>query len=233
LFDYPQGPVSLPDPVGANIQVINLKSELKPFQIVPPEGAKILPYSGERSYSAFEWWNHWPVAQIASSGRPALAADRASHSSLSHIYWGVYQKSDRSVSKLLLDGLTTKKAADLVPLAKSWLTPPRMEVSGPAHGEGYDPAQRAFVVHCESGAAGPLAVTWHADAGSPLVNPALIVRGWPSEASVRLNGRDLAPGTGLRIGHERHLDGDDLVIWLELESAQPVSLVISPSPAPR
>jgi hypothetical protein len=233
LFDYPQGPKSLPSPVGANIQVINLKSNLKPFQIVPPEGARILPYSGERSYSAFEWWNHWPVAQIPSSGRPALAADRASHSSLSHIYWGVYQQTDRSQTKLLLDGLTEKKAGDLVPLAKSWLTPPRMEVSGPASAQAYDPAQRAFVISCENDSPGTLTVTWHADADSPLVNPALVVRGWAFDARFRMNGKELALGDGLRVGHERHLAGDDLVIWLGLESAQPVTIEITPSPAPR
>ncbi len=230
LFDFPRGPKSLPDPADANIQVINLKSSQKPFQIVPPAGAKILPYSGERSYSAFEWWNHWPVAQISSSGRPALTADRASHSSLSHIYWGVFQRTDRSLSKLLLDGLTEKKAADLVPLAKSWLAPPEMKVSGPAHAQGYDPAQRAFVVRCDDGKPGSVAVTWNASSDNPLVNPALVVRSWASDVRVRLNGKDLARGDGLRVGHERHLEEDDLVIWTDLESARPVTMEISPAP---
>jgi hypothetical protein len=232
-FDLPRGPASFPSPEGANIQVINLKSRLKPFQIVPPDGSRILPYNGERSYSAFEWWNHWPVAQIPSSGRPALTSDRASHSSLSHIYWGVYQRTERSLSKLLLDGLTEKAAGGLLPLARSWLTPPKMDVSSPAKGEGYDPAQRAFVVRCEDGNAAALRITWLADAASPLVNPALVVRGWDSGVRVRMNGKDLAPGDGLRVGHERHLDEDDLVIWMDLESEHAVSIEIEPQPSAR
>jgi hypothetical protein len=232
LFDYPHGPTSLPGPPNANIQVINLKSAQKPFQIVPPDGAKIVPYSGERSYSAFEWWNHWPVAQIPSSGRPALVADRASHSSLSHIYWGMYQRTDRSLSKLLMDGLTEKTASDLVPLAKSWLSPPKMDVTGPAHGEGYDPAQRAFLIQCNPGETGPLEVTWHGGPDSPLVNPALVLRGWTIDACLRVDGKDAAPGDGLRIGHERRLDEDDLVIWMDAQAARIFRIEITPPRPP-
>jgi len=108
-----------------------------------------------------------------------------------------------------------------------------MEVSGPASAQAYDPAQRAFVISCENDSRGTLTVTWHADADSPLVNPALVVRGWASDARFRMNGKELALGDGLRVGHERHLAGDDLVIWLGLESAQPVTIEITPSPAPR
>jgi hypothetical protein len=227
LFDYPQGPQSMPRPANPNIQVVNLKSAQKPFQIVPPDGAKIIPYGGEKSYSAFEWWNHWPVGQIPSSGRPALAADRASHSSLSHIYWGVFQRTDRSLSKVLLDGLTERTASDLVPLAKSWLSPPKMDVTGPAHGLGYDSAQRAFVIQCSSGSTGPLTVTWHAGSDCPLVNPALVIRGWTTDACLRIDGKDKEPGDAVRFGHERHLDGDDLVIWMDMEATRFVKIEIS------
>lgn len=229
LFDYPRGPQAMPEPSNPNIQVVNLKSAQKPFQIVPPDGAKIIPYGGEKSYSAFEWWNHWPVSQIPSSGRPALAADRASHSSLSHIYWGVFQRSGQSLSKLLLDGLTEKKASDLVPLAKSWLSAPKMDVTGPGHGEGYDAAERAFVIRSSPDSTGRLVVTWHADANSPLVNPALVIRGWATDARLRVDGKDREAGDTLRFGHERHLDGDDLVIWMDLEATRLVTVEITPS----
>ena len=226
--DFPVGPDTLPLPADANIQVVNLKSVAKPFQIVPPQGAKILPYNGEKSYSAFEWWNHWPVAQIPSSGRPALDADRASHSSLSHIYWGVYEHSGISASKVLLDGLTQKKASELVPLAKSWITPPQVAVSGAGRTEGYDAAQRAFVISSQGGF-GPITATFSASESSPLVNPAIVIHGWPSGARVLLNGKAIDEGERLRIGHERHLGGDDLVIWFELESRESTRIDIAPS----
>ncbi len=85
-FTRPNGPETVTGPPDANIQVVNLKSTWKPFQIVPPVNVKWDIYNGERTYFTFECWNHWPVAQIPSSGRPCLAPDRPSHSSLSHIY---------------------------------------------------------------------------------------------------------------------------------------------------
>jgi hypothetical protein len=231
-FDLPHGPDALPLPANANIQVVNLKSLSKPFQIVPPQGARILPYNGEKSYSAFEWWNHWPVAQIPSSGRPALDDDRASHSSLSHIYWGEFGHTSTSVSKILLDGLTQKKASDLAPLARSWITPPSIDVSGGGQSEGYDPAQRAFVANSENGRTSPITFIFHASESSPLVNPALVIRGWSSGARVTLDGNEIFRGKRLRIGHERHLDSDDLVIWLELESTKLTRVEILPSNGP-
>ena len=105
-----------------------------------------------------------------------------------------------------------------------------MKVSGAAHVQGYDPAQRAFVIRCDDGKPGAVDVTWNASADSPLDNPALVLRGWASDGRVRLDGKDLAPGDGLRVGHERHLEEDDLVIWTELESARPVTMEIAPTP---
>ena len=231
-FDIPKGPGEFPRPDGPNIQVVNLKSRLKPFQIVPPAGVKILPYypNGDKSYSAFGWWNHWPVAQIPSSDRPAQAADRPSHSSLSHLYWAPYQEDDRSVSKLLLCGLTESKAADLVPLARSWLNPPKMEVSGAGfQSEGYDPAERAFVLRCGyTNGHAPLDIALQASAESPLFDPVVIVRGWDTRARVIVDGKTLVPGESFRIGSVQRLDSVDLVIWMEMESHQPTRIEIDP-----
>jgi len=225
-FDYPHGPASLPNPPGANIQVVNLRASHRPFQIVSPTDAKILPYNGERSYSTFEWWNHWPVAQIPSSGRPALAPDRASHSSLSHIYWNAFEKTDRSVTKLLLDGLTTRTASQLVPLAKSWINPPQMLVTGAAVADGYDPAQRAFTAHVIRGNE-PVNVTLQASHDRPLVNPALVVTGWQGDVRVDLDGVAAEPGRKVRVGHSQQLTGDTLIVWLELESEVPVTVKLA------
>ncbi|MCK7501726.1 MAG: hypothetical protein MZW92_75825 [Comamonadaceae bacterium] len=91
-------------------------------------------YAGEiiRERSIFPWWNHWPVSQqIRSSGRWALAPDRVSHSSLAHIQsWQPYEETADGVTMLMLNGLTDKPAEALLPLAKSWLSPPTMDVDG-------------------------------------------------------------------------------------------------------
>jgi hypothetical protein len=121
----------------------------------------------------FTWWNHWPVAQVDSSGRPAVAADRASSSSLSHIYWDAYQTSDRTETKLLMDGLTSLPSQQLVPLAKSWLSPPSIHVTDRnASSADFDPSQRAFVIHRDQSAkAERLVLALDPSADSLLVNP--------------------------------------------------------------
>lgn len=220
LFDYPHGPDNFPNPPDANIQWINLKSSWKPFQVVPLP-AKFTAYNGEKTFSTFEWWNHWPVAQIDSSGRPALAPDRASHTSLSHIYWPSSEATGNTVTKLLLDGLTTRTAAELAPLAKSWLTPPSLEATG-LRSEGYQAAERAYVLAVE-GSPQKAVLTLRASAAAPLVNPALLVRNWNSGARVLVNGKPAG-----RIGQVRQLMGTDLVIWIELQSTVPVRIELEP-----
>src|SRR5207249_4122702 len=77
----------------------------------------------------------------------AVAPDRPSHSSLSHILWDPYAKTDNTMTKILLHGLTTTSATELVPLAKSWLSAPTIEVGGAGfQNQGYDQTQRAFVI---------------------------------------------------------------------------------------
>ena len=104
-------------------------------------------YTGEKSYSLFEWWNHWPVAQVKSSGISAVAPDRPSHTSLSHIEGQPYAQTSNSITKIMLDGLTDQPPSELAVLAKSWLSPPELVVTGSEFkSTGYDPTQRAFVL---------------------------------------------------------------------------------------
>ena len=165
-------PLTMDKPDSPNIQVVNLKSTWRPFAIVPPVNARIKPFNTAGAYFSFGCWNHWPVTQIASSGR-CVAPDRASHFSLSHIFWDPYASDESSVTKILMDGFTTKPAPELVPLAKSWLSPAVAEVPGDAfRSEGYDPAERAYVVTRNQGAQpAALTLTLAASEASPLVIP--------------------------------------------------------------
>ena len=214
-FDYPKGPDKLDLPVGANIQQVNLKSREKPFQVVPPDGAWYDTYNGEKSYSMFEWWNHWPTAQINSSGRPAVAPDRASHSSLSHIHWRDYEKRPEYESKLLMTGLTTRTATELVPVAKSWLNSP--EIAGVT----YDPAQRAYVLDK------PAMLQIPASQAHPVVNPAFVIRHWPGGMPVvTVDGTAFTARTGVL----HALEGDSLVVYLPLTADKPIRITISAAP---
>ncbi len=231
-FTRPNGPESVTGPPNANIQLVNVKSSWKPFQIVPPAHVRWDIYNGEKTYFTFECWNHWPVSQYPSSGRPCVAADRASSTSLSHIYWDPYQTSEGTMSKLLLDGLTLKPAQELVPLAASWLSPPQVVVTGVGfRSEGYDAAERAFVlVRDASAASAPVTVTIQASEKSPAINPAIVIKNWgDGEARFTLDGKLMKAGQDLRFGHVQRLEGTDLVIWLQTQATKPLLIRVAPA----
>ncbi len=218
-FDYPHGPDRFSGPADANIQWINLKSSWKPFQIVSLP-VEFTFYNEEKTFSTFEWWNHWPVAQINSSGRPALAPDRPSHSSLSHMYWPAASATDNTVTKYLMDGLTDKAAQDLVPLAKSWLSPATVDAQG-LLSEGYDAGERAWVLTSD-GTSDRAVITLHGTADSPIVNPALIVRNWTGGAHVLVNGKPAG-----RVGQMTMLEKSYLVVWIETQTTGPVRIELA------
>jgi len=231
VFERPNGPEKADRPEHANIQLVNLKSTWKPFQIVSPDHSHFNIYNGEKTYFTFECWNHWPVAQIASSGRPCVAPDRASHSSLSHVYWKVYAQTRNSMTKILLDGLTRQPAGALLPLAKSWLSPPQIEASGEGYvSQGYDPTQRAFVVLNERDSQpSNLNVRLEASEASPVFDPAIVVKNWGGEAArLKVNGKSVAWGKDYRYGLVQKLKRTDLVLWLRIQSNVPVKISLAP-----
>ena len=231
-FALPKGPAKIDKPTNANIQIVRLKSTLNPFQIVWPRGVSFDSYNFEPSYSTFEWWNHWPVAQLVSSGRLTVTSDRASHSSLSHIYWDPYEKTADSMTKLLLCGLINRNGAEanLLPLAKSWISPPTAKLTEASSGTvNYDPAQRAFVVARPSGGAlAPLTIQIDSSAERPLVNPAIVVAGWNAQAKVRVTVGGKLTTAPVRFGLEHNLDGDNAVVYVEMTATRPVEIRLAP-----
>jgi hypothetical protein len=219
-YSWLHPPMAIAQPEGANIQAVNLKSEWKPFQIVLPDLPLISVYKGEKTWSMFEWWNHWPVAQVKSSGISAVAPDRPSHSSLSHIEGQPYQRTADSITKIMLDGLTNRPAAELAVLARSWASPPQMTVAGSGFiGGGYDPSQRAFFIDKHEDAARVLHLSFHATPDSPLLNPALVIRGWgESVPDLEVDGKPVAWGKDARYGLVRTLEGTTLVIWVRFQA---------------
>jgi len=230
-FAYPKGPTKLDRPNNANIQIVHLKSPQNPFQIVWPRKVSFDTYSGEQSYSMFEWWNHWPVAQVGSSGRPAIAPDRASHTSLSHIYWDPYEQSQETETKLLLCGLTRMNAQGLLPLARSWLSPPPIQASGRGvTAAEFDPAQRAFLVHrtAETPTAAVI-VTLDASSDHPLVNPALVVENWSSPVRLLIDGKAVIGKDSSGIGFSANEGKATLIVWLKLNATSRIVIELRPA----
>jgi hypothetical protein len=129
------------------IQIVNLKSEYKPFEIFEP-GARMRVFKIEsrRDISAFPWWNHWPEAQIPSDGRYAIMPDRPSHFSLS---WGgppIHRRPDGAYYATWLYGARIKPVAgDIARLGRSWVQAPALKLSGTGwSGGAYDRTERGY-----------------------------------------------------------------------------------------
>ena len=238
-------PVELKKPTKANIHLVNLKSEYKPFYIISPEpfesaeGRYDAPFF--RSYSAaqaqfryrpasvpsvYGWWNHWPVTPVPGDGRWVVNNDQPSHFNLTTFtQWKDYYMDDRVKTRIMLQGMTNKKAQDLVPLARSWLQPPRLEVTkGQAK---YEPAERAYLISGSGpgGADGKLL----ADPEHPALRPAFVLNGLRLERPVvQIDGTPLAPDKDFQHGTVKELDQWKTVIWLNRDFWQEVKLAIAP-----
>ncbi|MEM9659470.1 MAG: hypothetical protein AAF961_14015, partial [Planctomycetota bacterium] len=212
---------------GKTIHVVNYRSEYDPFTIGDFQGGDV--YGGELTeYSVFPSWNHWPVAQMPSDGRYATYPDRTSHSSLTHVRLPTY-KEDLGVrpyeQRILLEGMTNKSPQELAKLSRSWLSPPEIDVTSGGESAGYEPGQRAYLLDATEG---ELAVTLRATEKSPVVNPCFVIRNWATDdATVSVQGPESAATAEVRVGKPRTVRTHDLVVWVELESVEPTTFVIS------
>jgi hypothetical protein len=129
-----------------------------------------------------------------------------------------------------MNGLTTESPADLLLLAKSWLSTPNMQVKGTDHhNDGYDPTQRAYVLTRAKGA-NPvtLRLTLDGSEASPVLDLAIVIKNWgDGGAQLKIDGRSVAPGKALRLGHIRRLESSDLVIWMQKQSTAPFNIELT------
>lgn len=115
-------------------------------------------------------------------------------------------------------------------LARSWIQPAKARVTGAAsERRGYDANERAYCIERKGDGVLKLAVA--ASTASPVVNPALVIRGW-GEAGARLvlDGRRVARGRAFRFGHRKTLEGTDLVVFIEAQKEQPLEMLLEPLP---
>jgi len=222
-------------PDGANIQIVNLKSEYKPFIIFEPDNGIKLGEGGIEDWCHFPWWNHWPVSQLANDGRRTAVADRPAHSSLSQSIEesGSIHRDSENPDKywaVTLIGMTNHRAGELAPLARSWNEPARVEeISKGFADKGYDNTQRAYVFEDQLGAGGKLNFELVANEENVVYNPAFVIKNWGTDqAKVFVNGKKQTDKKRCRVGYNNTLEGTDLIIWLEMNSSKPVQLEVRP-----
>lgn len=207
---------------GSIIQMIHFTGKYSPFAAQKFTGGDI--YSGERTwYSVFPCWNHWPVAQINSSGRNASFPDRASHCSISHLFWAYRVRKSGKIpleQKLLMEGMSDLPAAALKPLVQSWLDPPPVsDVSG-GTSRGYSKPHRAYGF---TFAGAPLKFDISASKSRPIHNLCFEIKNWESasaKAALKINGVPQVKGPDFRQGITIDSHGKyELIVWLRLSSS--------------
>ena len=240
--------VEMPEPASANMSYVHLKSQYRPFFIVSPDPVKTVEGTWDspffRTYaskmatgyrqdpvpSVYGWWDHWPVAQVPGDGRWVSTPDRPSHFNLTtFVQWKDHEYTEKTRTRILLQGMTDKKAETLVPLAKSWLQAPTMEIASDAYRGGrYDQSERAFLIEkTDQGHVTPCTFVVDASKDSPLLNPAIIIKNWGSQlATLSVDGRKIKQGKDFRQGIRKGPLGEDLILWIRLDRQTPVKMTL-------
>ena len=211
----------------ANIMLVNLKANYKPFTIGLPYGARVQPYWPEDDLPhVFQTWGDPP--------------EKGYSSAFGHIvnYWH-YRRTDNTLEQIYLQGMTNAAdpVKDVVSLAWSWIAAPRLQMEGLKMSYTvitYDPAQRAYIVPREGRGPRKLEFTLEEDEdmgefGAPMwiINPALIVKDWgKAPVALEIDGKPIKQGKDFRVGYEDTEDGTNLVIWLKLKSKKSIPLTL-------
>ena len=156
-----------------------------------------------------------------------MFADRPAHSSLSHWHWEAYEMTDKSVTKLMLLGMTDKGTRDLVTIAKSWAHSPEISTGSRSINQAeYNPAEKAYSINL-SQTGQEIQFALNASKKEPMHNPAFVLTNWgESDISLNLNGKTLQRGKDFRYGHRPGLETTDLIIWIKADSEIPTTISI-------
>jgi hypothetical protein len=228
-FSYVKNPAPKTDKVIPDkpmIQMHNLKARNKAFIIFEPGGnMHYLRDMNIDSLSKPGVCSHWPVGQMRCDGRTQRTIDRATSFLGFPITDPVVHKEGKREWISSLYGMTDKPFDRLVPLARSWIQAPKLRVSaGSLVDRGYNFSQRAYFLDTQSpGRSAELEILAAPD--SPLMNACFVFRGWgDSIPQISVAGEDMTSSGKARVGQVRTLEGTDLLIWIEKESAVPVKM---------
>jgi hypothetical protein len=221
---------SKPAFAGKMIQKIYFTGLYDPFTIQKFDRGDI--YRGENKwYSVTPSWNHWPTAQINSSGRNASFTDRASHSSISHLFWAFSLQQRGKIpfdEKILMEGMTNQPAISLTSLARSWLKAPVVSNVKGGISQGYNQSHRAYGFTFGTA---PLSFQIAASDNNPIHNLCFEIKNLKSStatAELKINGVYQVPGPNFRQGVNIDTDGTfTMIIWVGLTATSLQSFEIT------
>jgi hypothetical protein len=123
--------------------------------------------------------------------------------------------------------MTDWTVPEVVAFGRSWALPAELVLTDPIiRSEGYDRGERCYQLVNTAGKPKAFEVRLMAESSSPAIHPVLRIRGWNGEKPrVRLNGKDYPDA---RVGLDRRLEGDDLIVFLPVEARSPFTVRITP-----
>lgn len=114
-------------------------------------------------------------------------------------------------------------------LAASWLEPPALSItSGDYSDEGFNDQRRCYTLQCNvTSDPTVLNATLDTSGGKSIHNPVIVLKNWgDAEAEVSVDGQAFGD---CYVGYGDDMYGDDLVVWLGIESTNSVDISIAPS----
>jgi len=216
----------------AHIMIINLKSQYKPFVIASPFGARAQPYVVDWKINPEKVFVAWGMEDHGEPPEEFFITELGHIINYSH-----YRRTENTLEQVYLQGMINAQdpVKDVVPLAWSWIAPPRLEIKDrkPNYDLIYNAAQRAYIVPRQG--TGPVAIDFELDKYSyeaPLriVNPAFVIKNWgDSDVAVKVDGKLAERGKDFYAGYEKTHAGIDLILWFKLKSSEKVRFSFSPA----
>ena len=134
------------------------------------------------------------------------------------------RKTDRSMTKIMLCGMTDKGIDHVYKMNKGWANPAEIAVIG-AKDASYKADEKAY--HLDATNSNRVEITLIGSKDSPIINPAFVIKNWgENEPEISLNGTVLPKSKDLRFDFKHSLNGIDLIVWLRTESNSKTTIVI-------
>ena len=206
-------------PRNFTVQQFNFKSENKPFICFEPGNRMMVRYVALG-------YNHFPVGQDRCDGRWIRTYDRPSHVSSSPCSDPVIHEDGKRAYWNGLYGMNRMNLNDLIKFGRSWAYPAELSLTGSGFtSHGYDKSQRCYQIEDNQQKGGPLEIGLHGSQDSPVINPAIRVKNWNSEAvKILINGNQ---SDNCRIGFQQELERTDLLIFVFIHETAPVKIAIA------
>jgi hypothetical protein len=228
-FSYQPYPKGFGDYIKANIKVVNLKSQYKPFTISMPYGIEneTYPPEGDLPFIFQTWGGHDGEGYSTSLGHT--------------LNWWHFRRTDNILEQVYLSGFVTddNMLQEMVDLERSWIVFPRLMMEGlpDAYTQPvYSQEQKAYIIPGDHRGAKETSFTLGFPEGDDelplpvqIVNPVFVVKNWgDKDVEVKMNGKVLEAGKDFRRGYETQPGGMDMILWIEVQSSQPLKFSLKP-----